>query len=77
MAEKKKRTALYSGAVQLKPSKNQRWGKTIGTLKLFENEKYDGEENHPTMNGYIIINLTDDKENAQFYPVSVWGKLPE
>jgi hypothetical protein len=74
MAEK--RTPIYSGSVQMKPTGNQRWGKTIGTLKLFENEKFDGDEKHPSMNGYIIINVTDDKKNAKFYPISVWGKLP-
>ena len=70
-----KRTPIFSGAVQLKPKANQRWGKTVGTIKLFENEKWDGNPKHPSMNGYIIINLTDDKEKADFYPVSVWGEL--
>jgi hypothetical protein len=75
MAEK--RTPIYSGAVQLKPVGNERWGKTVGTLKLFEKENYDGDDKHPSMDGYIIINLTDDKKKAQFYPVSVWGTLPQ
>jgi hypothetical protein len=73
------RKVLFSGAVQLKPDrqKNEHYGKTVGTLKLFENERFDGDyERHPSLTGYIIINLTDDKKKAQFYPVSVWNKQP-
>jgi hypothetical protein len=71
-----KRQALLSGAIQQKPEGNQRWGETVGTLKLFENERYDGDEKHPNITGYIIINETNDPKNAKFYPVSVWSKLP-
>lgn len=74
MAEKRK--ALLSGAIQTKPQVNQRWGKTVGTLKLFENKQYDGNERHPNLTGYIIINETNDPKQAKFYPVSVWSKLP-
>lgn len=74
MASKEKREPVYSGAIQLKPKGNQKWGKTVGTLKLFENERYDGNPKHPVLSGYIIINKTDKKENAEFFPVSVWGK---
>lgn len=56
---------IYSGAVSLKATGNQRYGDTIGTLKLYETS-YDTDdksilEKLPTHNGFIIM----DAEAAQ------------
>lgn len=80
-----KSNPIYSGAINLKPQKNERRGATIGTLKLYE-AKYTTDDDAklsklPVFNGYIIMSKDDalqavvkgaDGTEKLFFQVAIW-----
>jgi hypothetical protein len=84
-----KQEPVFSGAVSLKREKDQRYGTTIGTMKLYR-AKYNGDLSPeqqaklPKFNGFIIIDAQlaqdaivegkgKDKKNKILVNVAVWG----
>jgi hypothetical protein len=80
-----KTNPIYSGAINLKPQKNERRGATVGALKLYE-AQYDTEDKAklsklPVFNGFIIINKEqaaqatvkgNDGKEKLFFQVAIW-----
>jgi hypothetical protein len=88
MSNEQKPTATYSGAVSLKREKDQRYGTTIGTMKLFK-ALYDQRvtpeqlEKLPKYQGFIIMDAKlaqdsivegkgSDKAKKILVNVAVW-----
>jgi hypothetical protein len=83
-----KQEAAYSGAVSLKREKDQRYGTTIGTMKLYkahyDNATPEQIKKLPIFNGYIIMDAEQaqdalvegkgtDKKQKILVNVAVWG----
>lgn len=70
-----KSNPILSGAINLPAKDNEKYGKTVGTLKLYaaknENPKL------PIMNGYIIINEGTTDETKQYFQVALWKATPK
>jgi hypothetical protein len=82
-----KQEATFSGAVSLKREQNQRYGTTIGTMKLYKahypNATPEQIEKLPKFNGYVIMDAElaqdsivkgkgTDKKNKILVNVAVW-----
>jgi hypothetical protein len=69
-----------SGAVQTAPEQNQRWGETIGTIKIYE-EQAPTNDKMPVRRGYIIISQQDvakikykeyKGKQVAYLPIALW-----
>jgi hypothetical protein len=82
-----KRIAKFSGAVSLKRQENERYGQTVGTIKVFE-ATYDTENEAilaklPSYNGFIIMDkdlalqsIVKDEHGKEklLLQVAIWDK---
>jgi hypothetical protein len=63
---------IYSGAINIPAQANEKFGKTVGTLKLYKNHKHEENGKLPTFNGYVILNETGQKSDKKYFQVAVW-----
>jgi hypothetical protein len=67
---------IYSGAINIPAQANEKFGKTVGTLKLYASRNTENPK-LPVMNGYVIINTTGKEKDKQYFQVAVWEPQPE